>query len=191
MFIRPISLSEMPEGLPWPKKKKVIYMVTGFPPIASDDAEILILGSIPSVKSLEESQYYGHPRNAFWYIMGKLLGFAPSLDYEKRKAFLIKHKIALLDVLKGCEREGSLDSAIKNDSMEINDFDTFFKSHPNIRRVFFNGIKAETEFRKRVLPELKEKHLDIEFKRLPSTSPAMASLTKSAKLAEWKVVLNH
>lgn len=166
-------------------------MIQGFPPIEAVDAEILILGSIPSVKSLEESQYYGHPRNAFWDIMGELLGFERNLDYDKRKECLIKNKIAIWDVLKGCEREGSLDSAIKNDSMEINDFITFLKTHPKIRKIFFNGKKAEIEFTKRVLPDL-ENHLDgKEYTNLPSTSPAMASLTKSAKLAEWKKVLNH
>lgn len=166
-------------------------MITGFPPIEANDAEILILGSVPSVKSLEEAQYYGHPRNAFWSIMGSLFGFDASLDYNKRKEYLIKNKIAIWDVLKGCEREGSLDSAIKNDSMVINDFKTFFKNHRKIRKLFFNGTKAETEFMKRVVPDLEGNFKDIEYARLPSTSPAMASLSKSAKLAEWKVILNH
>ena len=166
-------------------------MIQCFPPIEDSNAEILILGSIPSVKSLEEVQYYGHPRNAFWDIMGELLGFDPLLDYEKRKLILIQNKIALWDVLKGCEREGSLDSAIKSDTVVTNDFKTFFKTHPNIRKVFFNGTKAEAEFRKRVLPEINEIYPDIEYIRLPSTSPAMASMDKSAKLAEWKIALNR
>jgi len=164
-------------------------MITGFPPIEDSNAEILILGSIPSVKSLEESQYYGHPRNAFWDIMGELLGFERTLDYEKRKEILIQNKIAIWDVLKGCEREGSLDSAIKNDSMEINDFITFLETHPQIKKIFLNGKKAEAEFKKRALPEINEIYPNIEYKGLPSTSPAMASMNKSAKLAKWKEIL--
>ena len=159
---------------------------TAFLPIAAPDAEILILGSIPSVKSLERQQYYGHPRNAFWWIMGQLFGFDYMSDYGVRKSQLIKHKIALWDVLKHCERKGSLDSAIVADSIEANDFSTFLTEHSQIKKVLFNGIKAESEFRKRVLPILNAKFANISYYRLPSTSPAMATLTKSAKLAEWE-----
>ena len=165
-------------------------MITVFSPIAAHDAEILILGSIPSVKSLEQKQYYGHPRNAFWGIMGDLFGFDKNLDYEKRTELLIKNKIALWDVLKGCERQGSLDSAIKAESIAPNDFVTFFKNYNFIKRVFFNGTKAESEFKKRVLPEISKKYQEMQYKRLSSTSPAMASLSFDAKVIEWNVVLN-
>lgn len=164
-------------------------MISGFPPIASTDAEVLILGSIPSVKSLEEQQYYGHPRNAFWWIMGQLLGFDRELEYETRKECLIKNKIALWDVLHGCEREGSLDSAIKSSSVVTNDFAAFFAEHPDIRKVFFNGRTAEKEFQKHVSPMAEEKFPYLEYQLLPSTSPAMASLNKEAKLAQWQVII--
>jgi len=157
-----------------------------FLPVAISNAEILILGSIPSVKSLEQQQYYGHPRNTFWWIMGEIFGFDYTLEYELRKSHLLKHNIALWDVLKQCERQGSLDSAIVAESIEANDFSAFFAEHLHIKRVLFNGTKAESEFKKRVIPILGANFTDIEYYRLPSTSPAMASLTKSAKLAEWK-----
>lgn len=164
--------------------------ITGFPPIESADAENLILGSIPSIKSLEENQYYGHPRNAFWAIMGELLGFDRTLEYERRKQLLIKHKIALWDVLKGCKRQGSLDSAIKSASVVANDFLTFFKNHRSIKKVFFNGTTAQSEFNKHVLPLIEKQFPYLEYFLLPSTSPAMASLTKEEKLVKWKGVLN-
>ncbi len=161
---------------------------TCFSPIVAPDAEILILGSIPSVKSLDQQEYYGHPRNAFWWIMGELLGFDYRMDYELRKSQLLKHKIALWDVMKQCERPGSLDSAIITKSIEANDFSAFFAEYRHINKVLFNGTKAESEFKKRVLPTLNAKFENITYQRLPSTSPAMASMTKSAKLAEWKVI---
>jgi len=159
-----------------------------FPPIAAADAEVLILGSVPSVKSLEKQQYYGHPRNAFWWIMGELLGFDYTIDYELRKSQVIKNKIAIWDVLQQCERLGSLDSAIIADSIKSNDFPVFFAEYPHVRKVFFNGTKAENEFKRRVMSTLDAKFANIEYMRLPSTSPAMASMTKSAKLAEWEVI---
>ena len=160
-----------------------------FPPVAARDAKILILGSIPSVKSLQKQEYYGHPKNAFWWIIGELLGFDFQLPYELRKSHIIKHKIALWDVLQQCERQGSLDSAIAAKSIKPNDFKTFFSEHRKIRKVLFNGAKAESEFRKRVIANIAELFPEITYHRLPSTSPAMASLSKPAKLAEWRKIL--
>lgn len=166
-------------------------LTTGFSPIAAPDAEILILGSIPSVKSLEKQHYYGHPQNAFWWIMGEILEFDHTIDYELRKSQLIKNRIAIWDVMKQCNRSGSLDSAIIAKSIESNDFSAFFAEHQHIKKVFFNGTKAESEFRKRVMPILTAKFANISYKRMPSTSPAMASMTKSAKLAKWKTILKR
>lgn len=162
--------------------------IKGFLPIETSEAEVLILGSIPSVRSLEENQYYGHPGNAFWSIMGELLGFDRNLDYEKRKQFLINNKIALWDVLKSCSRQGSLDSAIKSDSVITNDFRSFFDNHPKIRKVFFNGTTAQKEYNKKVLPIIDVNYPNLEYFLLPSTSPAMASLTKVKKLEKWKIL---
>jgi TDG/mug DNA glycosylase family protein len=160
----------------------------GFPPIADERAVTLILGSMPSEASLKKQQYYGHPRNAFWKIMAELFGFEQAASYAKRGAALKQNRIAVWDVLQACERQGSLDSAIVDSSITENNFVDFFQRHPNIRRVFFNGAKAEKEFIKRVLPTLTEQQKAFAYKKLPSTSPAMASLSYEEKLREWSRV---
>lgn len=165
--------------------------VTGFPPIADNNAIILILGSMPSIRSLEDQQYYAHPRNSFWYIMTKLLGDKSDLDYAERKALLLHNKIALWDVLNTCQRKGSLDSSIKNKSTIVNDFNKFFAEHPLIKAVYFNGTRAQQEYNKHVLAVIDEKFSAIEYMRLPSTSPAMASLNREQKLQQWKIILHY
>lgn len=163
--------------------------VTGFPAIADNNAIILILGSMPSIKSLEEQQYYAHPRNSFWFIMTKLLGDKSDLDYAKRKALLLHNKIALWDVLNTCQRKGSLDSSINNETIEVNDFNKFFTEHPLIKAVYFNGSRAQQEYNRHVLPALNAEFASISYQRLPSTSPAMASLNREQKLQQWKAIL--
>ena len=150
---------------------------TGFPPIAAADARVLVLGSMPSVASLAKGQYYGHPQNAFWPIMGRLFGAEPELPYDERTAMLAQHRVAVWDVLKSCHREGSLDTAIQRHSETPNDFAAFFRRHPQISVVFFNGQKAETAFRRHVLAELGSLERELRFVRLPSTSPAHAGRT--------------
>ena len=161
---------------------------TGFPPIAAADARVLILGSMPSVASLAKRQYYGHPQNAFWPIMGRLFGAGPDVPYELRVAILCKAGVAVWDVLRQCERPGSLDTAIRIDSERPNDFRKFLRQHPRIATIFFNGQKAETAFRRHVPADLKVLKREFDFVRLPSTSPAHAGRSFSEKLAAWKVV---
>ena len=161
----------------------------GFPAVSRKDARILILGSMPGVKSLEEQQYYAHPRNAFWPIMCELFNAEPIISYTKRKRLLIDNKIALWDVLKSCERKGSLDSNINNKTIEPNDFNTFFKNHQHIQAVFFNGGEAEKLFKKYILKELTG--FQLEYHRLPSTSPANAAKSRQQKMKEWKKQLNQ
>jgi len=165
--------------------------ISCFDPIECKDARVLILGSMPGVESLAQQQYYAHPRNSFWYIMDSLFGFDMNADYNNRAASLIKNKIALWDVLSQCIRQGSLDTAIEKDSIIRNDFLTFFKQHPEIRYVFFNGQKAEKEFKRFILPELDDNYSYIQYSTLPSTSPAMASLNKDQKLKIWREVKNR
>lgn len=160
---------------------------TGFQPIAKPDSTILILGSMPGQKSLEENQYYAHPRNSFWPIMCQLFNANKELNYEQRKQLLYDNKIALWDVLKSCYREGSLDSDIEHSSIEVNDFESFFKKYSKIKHVFFNGTKAEQLFKKEVLNELKQT-TDLKYHSLPSTSPAHAAITVEQKLLKWKVI---
>ena len=166
-----------------------VNVVTGFPPIAEQDAVILILGSMPSTKSLQAQQYYAHPRNSFWYIMTRLLSGDNAANYEQRKALLLEHRIALWDVLNSCRRTGSLDSSIENGTTVVNDFNRFFAAHPAIKAVFFNGSRAQQEYNRHVLPVLDAMLSDIHYHRLPSTSPAMASLRREQKLQYWRVIL--
>jgi hypoxanthine-DNA glycosylase len=165
--------------------------VTGFPPIADKNAVILILGSMPSIKSLDEQQYYAHPRNSFWFIITKLLSSDTELEYEQKKALLLNNRIALWDVLNTCQRKGSLDSSIKNDSTVANEFNAFFNDHPLIKAVYFNGTRAQQEYNRHILPVLDAKYSSIEYELLPSTSPAMASLSRKQKLERWKAILQH
>jgi hypoxanthine-DNA glycosylase len=152
-----------------------------FPPIAPNDATILILGTMPGTKSLEMNQYYGHRQNNFWKFMFIILNEDFSNDYDTKKLLLIKNKIALWDVLQFCDRIGSLDSAIKNEI--ANDFDQFLSEYPTIQTIIFNGQKAAAFFKKYVV--LKKSYQLI---TLPSTSPAHASKSFETKLEEWKII---
>ncbi|MHB1590463.1 MAG: DNA-deoxyinosine glycosylase, partial [Sulfuricella sp.] len=128
--------------------------VHSFPPIADARARVLILGSMPGKLSLQAQQYYAHPRNAFWHILGELVGAHADLTYQTRMRVLKANGIALWDVLKSCTREGSLDSDIDDASIIANDFASFHRAHPDIAYIFFNGAKAEACYRKHVLPSL-------------------------------------
>lgn len=158
--------------------------IASFSPVARHSAQTLILGSIPGEASLRASQYYAHPRNAFWKIMAEVIGFDPGAPYEKRLEALKTADIALWDVLDTCHRKGSLDSAIEADSVEVNDFHAFFDKHPHIKTVCFNGAAAEHNYRKYVLPNCKL--TSIHYIRLPSTSPAHAALSYAQKLTAWR-----
>jgi len=163
---------------------------TGFPPIAKPDAMILILGSMPGQKSLEENQYYAHPQNSFWPIIFKLLNADSNLSYKEREELLFKNRIALWDVLKSCYRAGSLDSNIDHSSIETNDFNNFFSKHAHIKNVFFNGNTAEQLFNKNVLKNLVQQHHNLKYFKLPSTSPAHAAMSAEQKLLQWGILNN-
>ena len=158
-----------------------------FSPIESPSATVLILGSMPGRESLRAGQYYAHPRNAFWYIMGELVGASPSLPYDMRIAQLKSARIALWDVLASCRRDSSMDADIAPESIRPNDFLAFFNRHPHITHVFFNGAVAEQYFRRHVLPDLSSD--SMKYQRLPSTSPANAAILLKDKLAAWSIIL--
>ncbi len=162
--------------------------LSGFDPIAAPDARVLILGSMPSAVSKAKGQYYGHPKNAFWTIMGQLFGAEPDLCYGLRKGLLMTHRVAVWDVLKTCHRQGSLDADIELDSIITNDFNAFFVRHAQIRQVFFNGLAAEKIYRKSILPTLPERFDYLVYHRLPSTSPTHAALSLSQKMAAWQAI---
>jgi hypoxanthine-DNA glycosylase len=160
-------------------------VICSFPPVSAPDARILILGSMPGAASLAAGQYYAHPQNRFWPLMGELLGAGRELPYEARLARLKEKGIALWDVLAQCEREGSLDSAIRAEC--ANDFAAFFAAHPQIARICFNGRKAADSFRRFVPRE--SAGADVPLLILPSTSPANASVPYAEKRAAWAAAL--
>ena len=162
--------------------------IEGFPPLALPTARVLVLGSMPSRESLARQQYYAHPRNAFWPIMTRLFGLRATA-YAERAAELTAHGVAVWDVLRACTRPGSLDSAIEAASIETNDFAAFFAGHRAIRRVFFNGAMAESVYLRRVRPALDGAAAALPVRRLPSTSPAHASLDLDRKTEAWRELL--
>jgi TDG/mug DNA glycosylase family protein len=163
-------------------------MIRGFDPIAAWDARVLVLGTVPGRQSIAMSQYYAHPRNAFWFIMERLFRAKAELDYEARVAMVKAAGVAVWDVLFTAERDRSVDSAIVAGSEVANDFGAFFALHKQIRSVFFNGAKAEAFFRRFVLPGLPQVR-SLSLLRLPSTSPANARLTRNDKLDAWRAVM--
>jgi hypoxanthine-DNA glycosylase len=162
--------------------------VCSFPPIASANARVLILGSMPSLASLAQRQYYGHPQNAFWPIMGRLFGAGRELPYDERQRILHERGVAVWDVLRECYREGSLDADIHVESESPNDFVMFFRGHPKIATIFFNGQRSEVMFRRHALPKLSALDRKLHYMRLPSTSPAHAGRTFDEKLSAWRAV---
>lgn len=141
---------------------------------------------MPGVASLRKQQYYGYKQNHFWKLVYSLFNLSPEQDYASKIAFLRKKRIALWDVLKCCEREGSLDSNIRNP--ETNDFEWLFKTYPGIHHIYFNGATAESYFKKKIIPYLDS--FPSKMSRLPSSSPAN-TMPFDKKLEEWKVILNE
>jgi hypoxanthine-DNA glycosylase len=142
---------------------------------------------MPGQKSLNLQEYFAHPQNSFWHIMDAICGVSPLLPYADRVQQLNKNGIAVWDVLQHCEREGSLDSAIKPESEVPNDFEQFLTSYPQICHIFFNGKKAEKSFRKKAWPDISTQIRDrITLTTLPSTSPANTQLTREKKIEVWR-----
>jgi len=154
-----------------------------FAPVVNKDSTILIVGSMPGGQSLQMQQYYGNPRNHFWSIMYALYEEPVPRDYEERLAFLLSKRIALWDVLHRCNRQGSLDTNIKDE--EVNDFAGFYRQYDSIKAVLFNGTKAGSVYRKRVASQA-DKHYAL----LPSSSPVPGKYNKSLeeKIEAWRVI---
>ena len=146
------------------------------------DARVMIVGSMPSVKSLADAQYYAHPRNAFWPILFDVFGAAPTGDYEAKKALIRGNALALWDAAQSCEREGSLDSAMRD--VAYNDFASLYARCPHIHTVLCNGGTAHALFVKSGFAG------DRRVIRMPSTSPAY-TMPYARKLQIWKETLNQ
>ncbi len=163
-------------------------LLTSFNCITSPASKILILGSMPSRVSLHNAEYYAHPRNSFWYIMGQLFAAGRDIPYQQRLAILKKNRIALWDVVHQCHRKGSLDADINEQSVIANDIATLLNHSPDIHHIFFNGRKAAALFRKFSQQQLS---MPIKCTTLPSTSPAHASMTAEKKLQIWSCITEY
>jgi TDG/mug DNA glycosylase family protein len=166
-----------------------VGQVQSFEPVIGRRPRIIILGSMPGVASLKAVQYYAHPRNAFWPIMGELFGVDHKAIYESRIGELKKQPLILWDTLQACYRPGSLDSNIDINSAQANDFPALLQRFPEIRAIAFNGAASGKYFRKLVVPILPGV-TDIELLRMPSTSPANAGMNFEQKLVAWRRVLD-
>ena len=161
---------------------------TGFDPIAAPDARVLILGSLPSQQSLQKHEYYGNPQNAFWRVMGELFDAGPEIPYPNRAAKLARRGIAVWDVLHSSVRPGSMDAAIELSTATPNDFLSFYDAHPGLELLCFNGKKAAELYARLVAPQGIATIANIEFRTMPSTSPAYASMTFAEKVRHWSVI---
>lgn len=153
-----------------------------FLPQINKNSKILILGSIPGVKSLEMQQYYAHPQNRFWKLAGLLCNFPDitELEYHKKMEILLANGFALWDVIKFCKRSGSLDSNIYDEIP--NDISGLLKKYKNVKTIIINGNKAYSALKK-YFP-----YVIIEYKcfKMPSTSPANARYRLEDLYREWK-----
>ena len=160
----------------------------GFPPSIDAACTTLILGSMPGISSLKASQYYAHPQNRFWPLITRLLTGTDEVPprYEDRLALLLVHHIALWDSIDTCRRDGSLDTAIRDET--ANDFIAFFAAFPAIHTVCFNGAKSAQTFRKN--NPLRQLPGSITFHALPSTSPANARWRLDDLIREWGRIIH-
>lgn len=151
-----------------------------FPPLYNKDSRILILGSFPSVKSREQMFFYGHPQNRFWKVISSVFECNVPQTIEEKKQLLLKHGIALWDVIASCEITGSSDSSIKN--VKVNDLSIILEE-ADIRQIFVNGRTAEKYFKKYTKAQIKRDAIC-----LPSTSPANASWSLENLIKKWKAI---
>ena len=165
-------------------------MIAGFDPIVGPNARVLVLGSVPGRRSLQEGRYYAQPGNAFWPIVEQLFADGRALgDFEQRYDLLRENGVALWDVIHLAERPGSSsDSAIQLETVVPNDIVGFLRDHPGISHVFFNGRRADDVFG-RHFGQTPPVGRDIEFRGLPSTSGANAAMPFEVKLASWRQIV--
>ena len=159
------------------------HIVHSFEPVYDKDSEILILGTLPSVKSRENNFYYGHKQNRFWKVLATLLKEPVPETIEEKKAMLLAHRIALWDVIASCDIIGSSDSSIKN--VVANDIGRVL-SEASIWQIFVNGQTAFKLYKKYVLPET-----GVMPVCLPSTSPANAAWNMERLTEAWQVIVRE
>jgi TDG/mug DNA glycosylase family protein len=160
-------------------------IVQSLPPIADKHSKILILGSMAGTVSLQKQQYYGHPQNHFWRLLCTLFDAPCTQDYEERISLLKNKGIALWDSIAHCEREGSLDKNIKNETP--NDIGALLREFPGIQHVFCNGQKSFTVYHRHFA------HIKIPAAVLPSTSPIPRKTIRNLNdlIAPWSVIKSY
>ena len=154
------------------------------PPFINKDSNILILGSLPSVKSREDGFFYAHPQNRFFKILAGVFNENEPKTIEERKAFLTRNHVALYDVIFACDIYGSSDATIEN--VEPINLKSLLKQYSNIKKIFTTGKKAKELYDKYLLPEV-----GIEAISLPSSSAANASMNIEQLIEKYKVILEH
>ncbi|MBQ7522457.1 MAG: DNA-deoxyinosine glycosylase [Clostridia bacterium] len=157
------------------------FVTHPFPPLFDENAQTLILGSFPSVKSRETMFFYGHPQNRFWKVLSTIFMEKLPESIEEKKGLVLRHHLALWDCIHSCTVTGSSDSSIKdvvpNDISEI-------ITNSKIDRIFCNGTLSHKMYNKYIFPTT-----GIEAIKLPSTSPANASYSLDRLITEWKIIL--
>lgn len=152
---------------------------TAFPPSVAPDARLLILGSLPGEESLRQGRYYAHPGNAFWWLVGEVIGEdLPGLPYEARLERLKAHRIGLWDVIASARRQGSLDQAIRE--AELRDLAGFVRGLPDLAAVAFNGATSAKHGRRQLAGVAGLALVD-----LPSSSAAHAGMSRAVKREKW------
>ena len=152
-----------------------------FEPVYNENSRILILGSLPSVKSREQGFYYGHPQNRFWKVLAGLLEVEEPKTIEEKKAMLLKNGIAIWDVLESCDIQGSSDSSIKNPVAA--DIPGLLKK-THIKKIYVNGTTAGKYYKKYILPLT-----GIEAVILQSTSPLNCRYDLEKLMENWSMIL--
>jgi len=165
-------------------------LVHSFEPIVGRNPRIVILGSMPGVVSLQAVQYYANPRNAFWAIIAELFGIDLDCSYQSRVEQISQLPLVLWDTLKACQREGSLDSKILKQQIEANNIAGLVEQCSGLRAIAFNGAASEKYFNQLEKHRLPANH-QLELIKLPSTSPANASMNFDQKLSVWRQLLDY
>lgn len=180
MSARQPSPARPDAGAPGPLTAPLTAPLTGLPPVLSAGTRLVVLGSFPSVVSLQAQQYYAHPRNQFWPILSALWGVdLRALPYAQRLDAVRERGLGIWDVYASCRRQGSLDSAIEDAA--FNDFDALRQQAPQLQALAHNGGESARAMRH-------TRRFGLPVYRLPSTSPANASWSLERKLAAWREV---
>lgn len=154
-----------------------------FEPVYDNNSKILILGSLPSVKSREQGFYYGHPQNRFWKVLARLLEWEEPQSIEEKKEMLLKNQIAIWDVLESCDIQGSSDSSIKNPVAA--DIPRLLEK-TKIEKIYVNGTTAGKYYKKYLMPLT-----GVEAEVLKSTSPLNCRYNLDKLVDNWKVILKE